>query len=138
MAIGTDQAIGHGHGFAVDGFDQHTFCQKFEVDLVTNAGHRRHDAKVREALLAPAQKLVALAVATKFEVSIELQRHPIPECVYLHRVVNNQIGLGERIDKGGITTELLHSIAHSGQINHCRHTGEILHQYARRLESHFA
>ena len=138
VAVGANQGVRHGYGFAVDGFDQHTLRQKFEVDLVTNAGHRGDDAKVREALLAPSQKFVALAVTAKFEVSIELQRHPITKGVYLHRVVNDQIGLGKRVDERGVATELLHGIAHGGQIDHCRHAGEVLHQYARRLKGHFA
>ena len=104
---------------------------------MTNAGHRGHDAKVREALLAPAQKFVALAVTAKFEVGIELQRHPITKGVYLHRVVDDQIGLGEWVDERGVATELLHGIAHSGQINYCWHAGKVLHQHPCWLKGHF-
>ena len=44
-----------------------------DVDLVHDAGARRHDLEVVERALAPAQELVALAVALVLEVDVALE-----------------------------------------------------------------
>jgi hypothetical protein len=41
------------------------------------------------------------------------------------------------IDLLGIAAELLHRVAHRGEIDHGRDAGEILHQHARRAEGDF-
>ena len=45
----------------------HHLRQIFEIDLVADAGARRHDAEIVERVLAPAQEAVALAVALELE-----------------------------------------------------------------------
>jgi hypothetical protein len=45
-----------------------------DVDLVHDAGARRHDLEVVERGLAPAQELVALAVALVLELDVALER----------------------------------------------------------------
>src|SRR5690606_20150622 len=49
--------------------------QVLEVDLVYDAGARRHDAEVLERLLSPAQEGVALAVAAVLHVDVVAERH---------------------------------------------------------------
>ena len=48
----------------------HDLGQIFDVHLVANAGARRHRAEVLQLLLAPAEELVALAVALVLEVDV--------------------------------------------------------------------
>ena len=52
----------------------HALAEIFQVHLVADAGARRHDAEIVERVLAPAQELVALAVALELDVDVLLQR----------------------------------------------------------------
>ena len=51
-------------------------------------------------------------------------------------MVNNEIDGNEWVDFLGIALEQLHAIAHGGQVNNGRNTGEVLHQYAGGAETH--
>ena len=62
-----------------------------EVDLVADAGRRRHDAEVVEGLLAPAQERVALAVALELELGVDGEGARGAEGVDLDRVVDHQV-----------------------------------------------
>ena len=53
------------------------------------------------------------------------------EIVDHHRMVDDEIDFGQRIDLLRIAAELLHRIAHRGQIDDGGHAGQILHQHAR-------
>ena len=53
----------------------HDLGEVLEVDLVDDAGRRRHDAEVVEGALAPLQELVALVVALELALAVDLQRH---------------------------------------------------------------
>ncbi len=59
VRVGADERVGVRGAVAAE----HDLREVFEVDLVHDAGAGRHDAEVLERLLAPAQELVALAVA---------------------------------------------------------------------------
>ena len=72
VRVGADDGIGIGvfdrGAFAfLDLVGPHRLAEIFEIDLVADAGARRHDAEPIEALLAPAQKRIALAVAFIFQ-----------------------------------------------------------------------
>ncbi len=69
----------------------HHLRQIFQVDLVHDAGGRRHDAEIVERLLAPTQKFVALAVALELARGVHLQRLTQTVVVNLHRMVDDQI-----------------------------------------------
>ena len=56
-----------------------------------DAGARRHDAEVVEGLLAPAQELVALAVALEFDLDVPREGVSRAEVVDLHRVVDDEV-----------------------------------------------
>ena len=75
--------------------------QKFQVDLVTDAGIGRHDRQVLECLLPPAQKGVAFAVARVLQLGIQLERPGRAELIHLHRVVDHQFHRLQRIDAAG-------------------------------------
>src|ERR687885_823408 len=69
-----------------------------EVHLVADAGVRRDDREVVERLLAPAQELVALAVALELELGVRLEGVAQREDVDLDRVVDHELGGNERVD----------------------------------------
>ncbi len=104
---------------------------------MADAGARRHDAEIGEGLLAPAQKRIALHIAFVFDGDVFLEGIPQTEIVDHHRMVDDQIDFGERIDLFGIAAKLLHRIAHGRKIDDRRHAGQILHQHARRAEGDF-
>jgi hypothetical protein len=78
-----------------------------DVDLVHDAGAGRDDLEVVERGLAPAQELVALAVALVLELDVALEGVRRAEDVGDHRVVDDQLGRGQRVDLGRVAAELL-------------------------------
>ena len=80
VRIGADQGVGI--RLAVRGHDHAR--EKFEVDLMDDAGVGRHALEVVERLLSPLEEPVALAVAGKFEVGVLPERVPVAERIDLH------------------------------------------------------
>ena len=111
--------------------------QVLEVDLVADAGARRHDAEVVERALAPLQEVVALGIALVLQLHILLEGAGRTEFVNDDRVVDHQIDRHQRIDLFRIAAQLVHGVAHGGQIDDSRNAGEILHQHAGRTEGDF-
>src|SRR5450755_2796720 len=70
VRVGADQRVGVGSTAAGPVVGENNACQALDVDLVHNAGVRRHDLKVAECSLAPAQETVALDIAGKFDLGI--------------------------------------------------------------------
>ena len=71
VRVGADAGVEVGELAAIiqaGGLRHDDLRQVFDVDLVNDAGSRRHHAEVAERLLAPAQELVAFAVALVFDV----------------------------------------------------------------------
>jgi hypothetical protein len=107
-----------------------------EVDLVDDARGRRDDLEVGERLLAPAQELVALAVA------LELDRRVVDECqggvvlVDLDAVVDDEVDRDQRVDRLRIAPHPLHRAPQGGQVDDRRDAGEVLQDDASRLERH--
>ena len=139
VAVGADQRIGIGHRVAAIGrLGPHRLRQIFEIDLVADAGARRHHAEIVERARAPAQKRVALAVALIFAVDIDLEGLVRAERIDHHRMVDHEIDRRQRIDLVRVAAEMGHGVAHGGEIDHRRHAGEILHQHPRRAERDLA
>ena len=69
-----------------------------DVDLVHDAGARRHDLEVVERGLAPAQELVALLVALVLQLDVALEGVRRAEQVGDDRVVDDQLGRRQRVD----------------------------------------
>jgi hypothetical protein len=92
--------------------------QVFEVDLVDDAGVRWHDFEIAESGLAPAQKGVAFAVALEFDLVVSRERADAAVVVHLHGMVDDELGGVYRVDLLRIATELLHGLAHGGEIHH--------------------
>ena len=99
-----------------------------------DAGGGRHDAEVGEGLLAPAQELVALAVAVELDLRVALQRLRRAEHVHLHRVVHHQVHRHQRVDAPRVAAQPLHRRAHGGQVHHGGNAGEVLQDHAARHE----
>lgn len=92
--------------------------QIFDVDLVDDAGSRRHHAEVLEGLLPPAQEPVAFPVALVFDVHVDLDGVLYAVGVDLHRMVDDHVGLHLGVDHLGIAAKRLDGIAHRGQVDH--------------------
>jgi len=113
---------------------EHHPGEVLDVDLMHDAGPRGDDGEVVERALAPAQELVALAVALVLDLHVALERIGGAEDVGDHGVVDDHLGRRERVDPGGVAAEVGHRLAHRGEVNHARHAGEVLHDDARRGE----
>ena len=109
----------------------------FDVDLMDDAGVRRHHAEIAEGVLPPAQKRIALAVAGELELGIQLKCVAPAEIVHLHGMVDDELDRLQRIDPIGVAAESNHSVAHRRQIDDARNAGEILKQHARGREGNF-
>ncbi len=69
-----------------------------EVDLVDDAGVRRHDAEILERPLPPTKEGVALAVPLELELGVPEDRPARPVLVDLDGVVDDELDREERID----------------------------------------
>ena len=103
-----------------------------------DARARRHDAEVRERVLAPAQELVALAVALVLEIDVEREAVALAEMVDLHRVVDDQFHGLQRVHAGRVASQLDHAVTHGGEVDDRRHAREVLEQDAGGHERNLA
>ena len=108
--------------------------QVLDVDLVHDAGAGRDDLEVVEGGLAPAQELVALAVAAVLDLDVADEGVGGSEDVGDDGVVDHHLRRGQRVDLGGVTAQVGHRLPHGGQVDHARHTGEVLHDHPGRGE----
>ena len=99
-----------------------------------DARPRRDHAKALEGLLAPAQELVALAVALELPGHVEQERGVRAELVDLHGVVDHEVDGLLWVDPRGVAAEIGHRVAHRGEVDDRRHPGEVLQQHAGRAE----
>ncbi len=141
VAVGADQRVGIGDldGFAVALFlrGPDGLREIFEIDLMADAGAGRHHREVGEGLLAPLQEAIALLVLLVFARHILRHRPGRAEMIDDDRMVDDQVDWNQGIDLVGVAAELLHRVAHGGEIDDRRHAGEVLHQHARRAEGDF-
>src|SRR5690606_29635574 len=139
MAVGADQRVGIGDCRAVlvlAGPD--SLRQIFKVYLMADAGSGRYDAEIVERFLAPAEEGIALAVPFHLNLDVLPERGGGAKSVNHDRVVDDEIALRQGIDLLRITAEGDHRIAHGGEIDDSRNTGEVLHQDAGREIGNFA
>ena len=131
VRVGADERVGEGD--AVAHLDDAR--EVLEVDLVDDAGVRRHDAEVVERALAPAEERVALAVALELELDVALDREPRRELVDLHRVVDHELDRDQRVDRARVAALVAHRVAHRGEVDDARDAREVLQQDARRART---
>ncbi len=93
-------------------------------------GVGRHHGEVFERPLAPAQEQVALLVALELALRVEAEGVAGAEGVHLDRVIDHQLGRGERVDAGRIPAHVGHRVAHGGEVDDRRNPGEVLQQHA--------
>ncbi len=134
VRVGADARVGVGHPSTIRVAGHDDARQVLDVDLVDDAGARRHDLEVVERGLAPAEELVALVVALVLDLDVPLERVGAPEDVDDDRVVDDQLGGREGVDLGGVTTEIGDGLAHRRQVDDAWHASEVLHDDARRGE----
>ena len=130
VRVGADTGVGV--GLAVAGHDGGR--QVLDVDLVHDADARGDDLEVVERALAPTQELVALAVALVLEIDVALEGVGAAEDVEDDRVVDDHVGGGERVDLVRVAAEGGDGLTHGGEVDDAGHTGEVLHDHARRRE----
>ena len=94
--------------------------QVLDVDLVHDAGARRDDLEVVEGGLAPAQELVALALRSYSMSTLRSKASGRAEEVDDDRVVDDQLGRGQRVDLGRVAAEVADGLAHGGQVDDAR------------------
>ena len=87
VRVGADERVGEGP--AVPLLDDAR--EELEVHLVDDPRPRRHDLEVAEALLAPAQERVALAVPLELELDVARESAARAEDVDLHGVVDHEL-----------------------------------------------
>ena len=134
MGVGADQRVREGDRLRAELPGADDRGQVLEVDLVDDAGARRHDAEVLERLLRPAQQRVALAVALVLQLDVAGEGEHRAEAIDLNRVVDDEIGRHQRVDPGDVAAEPGDGRAHRGQIDDARHTGEVLQHHPARQE----
>ena len=115
VGVGPQQRVGV--GLAALGVVEDDPGEVLEVDLVDDPGVRRHHREVLEGPLAPAQEQVALLVALELALGVEAEGVAGAEGVDLDRVVDHQLGRGERVDAGGVAAHLGHRVAHRGEVD---------------------
>ena len=105
---------------------------------MADAGAGRHDAEIRERARRPFQEFVALLVLLVLFLDVLLERVLVAEEIHRDRMVDDEIDRHQRIDLLRVAAEMVHRVAHRGEIDHRGHAGEVLHQHARRAERNFA
>ena len=109
-------------------------AEVLEVDLVDDPGLRGDDLEVVERLLAPAEEGVALAVPLVLAIRVDAHRHAVREGVDLDRVVDHELGGELWIRLRRVAAEVVHRVAHGGEVDDRGHAGEVLVDHARRRE----
>ena len=99
-----------------------------------DAGAGRDHAEALEGLLAPAQELVALAIALELARDVEQEGGVGAVLVDLHGVVDHEVDGLLRVDPRGVAAEIGHRVAHRGEVDDGGDAGEVLEQHARGAE----
>src|SRR5581483_2839672 len=106
-------------------------AQVLQVDLVHDAGARRHDREVVEGGLAPAQERVALEVARELDAGVRSKGPGATVLIDLHGVVDDELGGSERVDALGIAPQAHDGIAHGRQVHYAGDASEVLEDHPR-------
>ena len=130
VRVGPDQGVGVRDPIPV----LHHPREELEVDLVDDSRARRNDLEVVERALPPAQECVALAIPLELELRVPEDGAAGRELVDLYRVVDHELDGEKRIDLLGIAAEVVHRVAHRGQVDDCGDAREVLEQYAAGRE----
>ena len=127
VGIGADACVGIGLENAVDDSREDDPGQMLDVDLMDYAGSRGNHLEIVEGGLAPAQELVALTVASVFDLGVPGERVRGSEHLGYDGMVNDHFRRGQRIHLGGVPTESRNGLPHGREVHHAGHTREVLH-----------
>ena len=94
----------------------------------------RHNAEVAKSGLSPLKEGKSLFVPVEFDLFVAIFGVLGTGDIDLNGVIDDQIGLAKRVDLVGVSTKLLHSSAHSGQVNDSGDTSEVLEEYTSGFE----
>lgn len=130
VGVGADAGVGVGLQLAVHLTGEDGAGEVLDVDLVHDAGAGRDDLEVVEGALAPAQELVALAVALVLDLDVALEGLGGAEDVGDDGVVDDHLGRRERVDLRRVAAEVGHRLTHGGEVDDARDAGEVLHDHA--------
>ena len=101
--------------------------EELQVDLMNNTGTRGDNEEIVKGLSTPLQEAETLVVPLHLNFLILLEGSLVPSrLVDLDGVIDDKIDRDKRVDLLGVTTQVLHGLTHSGQIDNSRDTGEIL------------
>ena len=137
MGVGPYQRVGVEQGFAIVLLAENDPRQSFQVDLVDDPGIGRHDLELAKRLLTPVKERIALAVALEFEFVVPGQGIRRRVVIDLDRVVHDQFGRRQWVDRLGIAAQRLHRVAHRRQVHDRRNAGEVLQDHSGRPELQF-
>ena len=126
MTVGANQRVREINVFLVVTAHVHAASKVLEIDLMNDADAGRDNLEGVEGLHAPFHELIALLVARKLELHVQIERIRCTEVVDHHRVVDHQIDRHQRLDSLGILAHLTGHPAHRCQVGQQRHTGKVL------------
>ena len=102
-----------------------------------NPGPRRYHAESLVSAAPPLHELVALAVARKFKLHVEIERVGAAVMVDGNRVIDHQVDRHQRFDAFRVAAKIGGHVAHRGKIGQQRNAGEILEHHTRHHERNF-
>ena len=134
MAVGTHQRVRKGQKAHLGFRGKDNPGQILEVDLMNDPGGRRNHLEIVEGGLAPLQELIALTVALKLPLDVDLQGRGSGKRVHLHGMVDNQLRRDQGIDLPGISSQPRHGFSHGRQVDDRRNACEVLEHHSCRRE----
>ena len=127
MRVRANAGVGIRLDDATDLIRHDATSEVLEVHLVNDAGAGRHHLEVVKGCLSPTQELVTLTVALVLKSSVALKSVSTAKDVDDDRVVDNEFRGRQRIDDGGVAAKFTNRLPHCREVDHARHTGEVLH-----------
>ena len=90
----------------------------------------RHYPKIIERFLSPFEKSITFTISFKLTFHIFLKSTHSSKFIYHHRMINDQIYIGNWVYFFSIFSKLYNRFTHGSEINDSWNSGEILHQNA--------
>ena len=133
VRVGSHDRVGVEQSFVVED----NTSEPFEVDLMDNTITRRNNSKVVEGFFSPLEEGKAFLVAVEFKSLVFFFSFHVAGAIYLDRVIDDQVGLHQRVNLIRVSTKLEHSSAHSGKVYNSRNSSEVLKEDTGGLERDF-
>ena len=108
----------------------HTTRQIFKIDLVHDAKARRHHAEGVKGLHTPFHELIALVIALKLQLHIQIHRIFLAVKIDHDRMVHHQVNRHQRLNAFRVFAQLDSHTAHGSQVSQQGDTGKVLQNHA--------